>query len=160
MPDMFTGLDLGSGKWQRAWISSGATEMDTVSGGLADTVGTGFSKLIDIADLDSDGVIIMRQRYKEGYRFVKVSGGSHGVFRVDLAKTSGSAGNKTTPVSFLYSVLGLSGEAIATGKTPEWPSRSENGLKVQATSGLAYRDIYGNVQIAIAFERSGTGGCT
>lgn len=162
MPDVFTALDLGNGKWRRGWVSSGATAVDTVSGGLSDTVGTGFSKLIELTRLDQSAVLIVRQRYKEGYRFVKVGGAANGTFRVALSVTSGSStntGTKTTAVNFQYDVTSLAGVLIGTSKTPEWPSRSENGKKVAAIAGLAYYDNSGTLQIAIAFEKAGTGGC-
>ncbi len=80
-------------------------------------------------------------------------------FRVGLTQTGGSAGDKTTSVSFTYTVTDLRGNQLGTAKAPEWPSRSEHGLKVAATGGLAYYDTSHNIQLAIAFERAGTGSC-
>lgn len=81
------------------------------------------------------------------------------LFVVTLSNPTGSAGSKTTAVAFVYDVATLAGGTLATAKAPAWPSRSENGLRVAATTGLAYFDNSGNLQLAIAFERSGTGGC-
>ena len=80
-----------------------------------------------------------------------------GVFPVKLTQTGGSAGNKTTAVSFTYTVNDLNDQQITTAHTPTWPSRGENGLKVAATEGLAWWD--GSALKVFAFERAGTGSC-
>lgn len=84
------------------------------------------------------------------------------VFKVVLSVTSATSANtgtKTTAVAFQYDVSSIDGVALAVSKSPEWPSRSENGKKTAATGGIAYYNTSNILQIAIAFEQSGTGGC-
>lgn len=81
-----------------------------------------------------------------------------GLFPVVLTQTGGSAGNLNTPVSFTYTVDHVnSGGQLATGHAPVWPSRSQNGLKVAATTGFAW--YVGSTLNVFAFERDDTTGC-
>lgn len=80
-------------------------------------------------------------------------------FRVNLSVTGGSAGSKTTAVSFVYTATSLSGKQLGTSLAPEWPSRSENGRKLSAAAGLGYYDATGAFVLTMAYERDGIGGC-
>jgi hypothetical protein len=81
------------------------------------------------------------------------------VSRVKLTQTGGSAGSASTACNFTYTVTDLADNELATAAAPEWPSRAEYGLKVAASAGLAYQDVDGAWQIAVAFERAGVGSC-
>lgn len=99
-------------------------------------------------------------RSTEGKQVVVLTGeGRTGdIFRVNLSQTGGTAGTQTTGCSFTYTVSTLSSVQLGTSKGPQYP-RGENGLKVAATQGLAYFDTSGVVQLAVAFEGSGTATC-
>jgi hypothetical protein len=81
-----------------------------------------------------------------------------GVFRVFLTQTGGTAGDKTNPVSFTYTVSEtVGGFTLATDVEPMYPSRSQNGKKIAASFGLAWWNS-GTLEI-FAFEAEGTGAC-
>jgi hypothetical protein len=82
-------------------------------------------------------------------------------FQVTLVQDDGGAstqGSKTTTAGFTYKIryLGQT-QDLATGKSPAWGRW--NGLRTAASSGAAYYDNGGTLQLAIAYETLGTGGC-
>jgi hypothetical protein len=88
---------------------------------------------------------------------VLVDAGPLGLFRVTLAQTSGSAGDATTPPSWVYNVSYGDTSNVATGKSPE-VGRS-NGYFEAATIGIGYVDDAGAWQLLQAFEPPGTVPC-
>ncbi len=80
------------------------------------------------------------------------------IFAVQLASTSGSAGNATTPPSWVYTVKNMDGDTIATGQSPQ--AGRSNGYFTAATLGLAFINANTNTfKLLIAFESPGTEEC-
>ena len=113
-----------------------------------------------VGDLVGDGIEV--QRTPRGYSarlnvemllpLMPKTEREEALFAVEVTKTSGSAGDKTTQCSFVYTVKTLGGSG--TGMTPKKkrPSVGKMGAPAAASIGLAYYDEDGDVQLFDANE--------
>lgn len=65
--------DLGSGKFQQVVPNAAGTGVDLI--GVKDDVGTGYSRLLNISDLDVQGAYALVMRFAGGHRILKLGSG-------------------------------------------------------------------------------------
>lgn len=83
------------------------------------------------------------------------------IFVVDLTKTAGSAGDKTTACTFVYTAKDLNGSTVGTGLAP-LNSRARILLApvTQGTVGSCYYDLNGTAHLLDCNETIAQNNCT